>query len=166
MAYIDRFISTDNIIVHLKPIVLGISDTAIKANYAGFLSVSAITVYELAIKDIFNDFAAKKNKIFGVYTQTHFSKINGQIFIRDLTGKHIISFGEKYKDKFNKILNTKEAEGLSVHAISIINSYANLIQCRHDFVHKGTPTLTVNEVMQFYDFGKIVIHCLYDTMKR
>lgn len=166
MAYTDRFIPTDTLIANLQPTIAGVFDAAVKANYAGFLSVSAITVYELAIKDIFNDFATKKNKVFGVYTQTHFSRINGQIFIRDLTGKHIISFGEKYKDKFNKILQAKERAELAVHAHSIINSYSNLIQCRHDFVHKGMPTLTVAEVMLFYSFGKSVIQCLDEAMKR
>lgn len=166
MPYTDRFIPTDSLITNLRPTIAAVTDAAILANYAGFISVSAITVYELAIKDIFNDFSSKKHKVFGVYTQNHFSRINGQIFIRDLTGKHIISFGEKYRNNFNKILQEREKHELIIHAYSITNSYSNLIQCRHDFVHRGTPTLTVTEVMNFYDYGKVVIQCLDGAMKR
>ena len=60
MSYTDRFIATDNLISHLNTIVGTITDPAIQANYAGFLSVSSVTVYELAIKDIFNEFASNQ----------------------------------------------------------------------------------------------------------
>lgn len=166
MPYTNQFTSTDDIITHLRPFLATLTDASILSKYAGFISVSAITVYELAIKDIFNDFSSKKNRVFGVYTQNHFSRINGQIYIRDITGKHIQSFGDKYKIRFNRLLQLRENEIMALHHKSISNCYVNLVQCRHDFVHKGTPTLTVNEVMEFYEYGKQVLHCLNDAMKR
>ena len=166
MLYTNRFIATDNLIIHLKPVVGAITDTSIKANYAGFLSVSAITVYELAIKDVFNEFAAKKNKVFGSFVEKHFSRINGKIKIEHLKGNHIKLFGEKYLKKFDASLKNKEDTLLTTSKISIKSSYDNLITCRHDYVHKGSPTLTINEVMDSYNYGKEVIHCLNEAMKR
>ena len=84
MAYNDRFRSTDKLVTHLSTIINGIIDSEIQASYAGFLSVSATTVYELAIKDIFNEFALKKNKVFGSFVENHFNRINGRIKIGDL----------------------------------------------------------------------------------
>lgn len=166
MLYTDRFIATDNLIIHLKSIVGAISDTSIKANYAGFLSVSAVTVYELAIKDVFNEFAAKKNKVFGNFVENHFSRINGKIKIKDLKGQHIKLFGEKYSNKFDASLKNKESALLATLRISIKSSYDNLITCRHDYVHKGSPTLTIDEVINSYIYGKEIIHCLNEAMRR
>ena len=81
MPYTDKFIATDNLIIHLSSVVSTITDATVLASYAGFLSVSAVTDYELAIKDIFNEFASKKNKVFGSFVQSHFKRINGKIKI-------------------------------------------------------------------------------------
>lgn len=166
MPYADRFTATDNLITHLQPIIGPINDAAILANYAGFLSVSAITVYELAIKDIFTEFAQRKHSVFGNFTEKHFARISGHIFIRDITGKHIELFGSKYRTKFSSLLTSQELLELAASGTSITNSYGNLVQCRHDFVHKGVPTLTVNEVMSTYEHGKKVLHCLDGAMRR
>jgi len=166
MPYTDRFIATDNLIGHLNTFVGTIADPIIQANYAGFLSVSSITVYELAIKDIFNEFAIQKHKVFGTFSTSHFSKINGRINISDLKGVHIKLFGEKYLTNFKKKLEDKENTHVRASRISIITDYGNLIMCRHEYVHKGAPTLTINEVIDCYKNGKEVIHCLNDAMKR
>ncbi|MCX8105312.1 MAG: HEPN domain-containing protein, partial [Ignavibacterium album] len=142
------------------------SDSDIKASYVGFLSVIAVTVYELAIKDIFNEFALKKHKIFGNFVENYFKKINGRITLDDLKNQHIKRFGENYLKKFDKKLEHIEKINLKLHKISIKSMYGNLIQCRHEFVHKGNPTLTLYEVIDNYTFGKEIIHCLNDTMKR
>lgn len=166
MPYTERFIATDNLIIHLKSVVGATTDTSIKANYAGFLSVSAVTVYELAIKDVFNEFAAKKNKVFGVFVEKHFSRINGKIKIKHLKDSHIKLFGGKYLNRFDTNLKNKESALLATSKISIKSSYDNLITCRHDYVHKGSPTLTINEVIDSYNYGKEVIHCLNEAMRR
>jgi hypothetical protein len=166
MLYKDRFVATDNLIAHLKTVIGTITDPEIRANYAGFLSVNSVTVYELAIKDIFNKFASKKNKIFGAFVERHFERINGRIRIDELKGKHIKLFGDKYFKKFDKTLKSKESIMMSASKISISADYGNLITCRHEFVHNGYPTLSINEVIDCYKSGKEVIHCLNQTMKR
>lgn len=166
MPYTDRFISSDNLIAHFTPIVPTIVDAAIQSSYAGFLSVTAITVFELSIKDIFKEFADKKNKVFGEFVENHFERINGQIGIPRLRGKHISLFGEKYLKKFDKILNAKDVAHIAAHHTSIKSSYDNLITCRHRFVHGGAPTLSIAEVISGYNLGKEVINSLNDAMKR
>lgn len=166
MAYQDRFIATDNLIAHLTPIIAGIADTAIKSNYAGFLSVSAVTVYELAIKDIFTEFATKKNSVFGDFIAKHFASINGRIKLEDLKGHHIKPFGIKYLDKFEKKLKVREKSAFSAFRKNVRSDYSNLIICRHKYVHVGNPTLTFEEVLDNYKIGKEVIHSLYETMQR
>lgn len=165
MSYTDRFVTADNIFLHLGSVVSTITDASILASYAGFLSVSAITVYELAIKDIFNEFATKKHIVFGSFVEKHFNRINGRIRIPDLRD-HINQFGDKYLTRFNKILAEKERSYMTTSRNSISAIYNNLIQCRHDFVHRGSPTLTMGEVINNYRDGKEIINCLNDAMKR
>ena len=166
MPYSDRFLATDNLITHLSTFVGAITDQTLQSNYAGFLSVSSVTVYELAIKDIFIDFATKKNKVLGTVISTHFEKLNGRIGISDLRGVHIKLFGEQYLRKFDKKLKIKDDTIFATSRTNIISDFGNLITCRHKFVHNGSPTLTVNEVINCYRNGKEVIHCLDETMRR
>lgn len=166
MPYSSRFIATDGLIVHLRSIVGSITDSALKSNYAGFLSVSAVTVYELAIKDIFIEFAIKKHLVFGDFVGHHFSKINGRIKLEDLKDQHIKSFGSKYLKKFNSLLEKKERLTFASSRISMKAYYQNLILCRHKYVHEGSPTLSFEEVMNYYEIGKGVIDSLNDAMKR
>ncbi len=166
MPYTDRFISTDNLITNLSPNIATITNSAILASYAGFLSVSSITVYELAIKDIFSDFATRKHLVFGHFVEKYLSKINGRIQIKDLKSGQVKAFGNKYLQKFEISLNNKETIFLASHGRSLKSSYGNLITCRHEFVHQGNPTLTVAEVIDNYNLGKEVIHSLFDSMKR
>lgn len=166
MSYQNRFIETDNLIAHLNPFVSTITDTAIKANYAGFLSVSAVTVYELAIKDIFIEFAKKKNPVFGVFIEKHFAGLNGRIKLKDLKGQHITPFGEKYLNKFEVKLKAREKTIFDTLRKNVRSDYSNLIICRHKYVHGGSPTLTFEEVLESYKIGKDVIHSLNETMRR
>lgn len=166
MAYQDRFIATDNLVAHLTPIVTGIADTATKSSYAGFLSVSAVTVYELAIKDIFAEFASKKNTVFGNFIEKYFSSLNGRIKLEDLKGQHIKPFGNKYLDKFEKKLKAREKLIFTTTRKNVRSDYSNLIICRHKYVHAGNPTLTFQEVLDNYQIGKEVIHSLYEAMQR
>lgn len=166
MAYQDRFSTTDNLIAHLSPIVTGITDSAIISNYAGFLSVSAVTVFELAIRDIFTEFAAKKNIVFGNFVEKHFANINGRIKLDDLKGNHIKLFGTRYLDKFEKKLVRREVIVFTSTRKNVRSDYSNLIMCRHKYVHGGNPTLTFQEVLDNYQTGKEVIHSLYEAMQR
>jgi len=166
MSYLERFIATDNLIAHLSPILSNLVDASIKANYAGFISVSAITVYELAIKDIFIDFSQKKNPVFGAFVTKHFTNINGKIKIGDLRGQHIKLFGDKYLQKFDKKLKIRESIILNRDRKSLHDCYENLITCRHKYVHGGNTTLSFEEVIDNYQIGKEVIHTLHEAMYR
>ena len=166
MAYANRFINTDNLIIHLSSILNPTTNPAISSNYIGFLSVSAVTVYELAIKDIFKDFAIKKNKSFGFFVDSHFEKINGRIKLDNLKNEHISAFGEKYLTRFKKSLDLREKNSITLRLGSIKAAYGNLITCRHSFVHEGITTLSLNEVINNYTLGKEVIHSLNLAMVR
>ena len=96
----------------------------------------------------------------------HFDRINGNIKLDNLKNIHVKHFGEKYYKRFEANLKKKEAIVFSTTQKDMRSSYSNLILCRHDYVHKGSPTLTFKEVLDNYDIGKNVIHSLYDTMKR
>ncbi len=166
MAYSDRFTSTDDLVNHLQPVVTELADESLKSKYAGFLAVNAVTVYELAIKDIFKEFAIKKNYVFGLFAEKYFAQINGRIVLKDLKGQHIKSFGDKYLDKFEKKLKRREKMVLTTLHKDIRSCYSNLIICRHKYVHAGTPTLSFNEVVENYGIGKEVIHSLHEAMQR
>ena len=53
MAYTSHFVIADDMINHLNSIVGGTTDPFMSSRYVGFVSVSAVTVYELALKEIF-----------------------------------------------------------------------------------------------------------------
>ena len=73
MSYLSRFSEVDLLITQLQPSIPAITDDMIKANFAGMLSVKAVTAYELAIKDILIEFSRKKHMIFGTFVDFSFS---------------------------------------------------------------------------------------------
>ena len=167
MAYANRFTAADNLITQLSPIIAAVADPNVLVSYAGFLSVSAITVYEMAIKDVFIDFSVKKNTVFGLFIEKHLSRLNGRIMLGELRGTHIKPFGEKYLKRFDVEFQRRETASLAgAPSVSLTSQYNNLILCRHQFVHNGSPTLTVNEVISCYNQGKEIIHCLDFAMRR
>lgn len=167
MIYSDHFVLADDYITHLDAVILGISDPFIKSRYAGFLSVSAVTVYELAIKTIFIDFAKKKHSTFGTFVNSHFTRINGRIKLENIKNEYVPRFGDKYLTRFKTKLDKKEKEVLKSAGASIKSSYSNIITWRNDFAHAGQipVTATYDEVKKAYAMGKIVIDCLAESMK-
>jgi hypothetical protein len=75
MAYTDHFQLADDLITHLDGVMSGISDPFISSRYVGFVSVVAVTVYELAIKEIFLDFSRRKHKVFGTFADAYFEAL-------------------------------------------------------------------------------------------
>jgi hypothetical protein len=77
-------------------------------------------------------------------------------------------FGEKYLVKYKKILAANKKTYLSTNRRDFVNSYNNLITWRNDFAHEGrlTTTVTFDEVVQAYQDGKQLIHCLAVSMVR
>ncbi len=168
MAYIDHFQHADDVVNHLNTIVPTITDPLLKAKYVGFVSVVAVTVYEMAIKDIFIEFAHKKHKVLGNFTESYFDRINGKIKLKIIRDEYIKRFGIKYKTRFQRKLDERAREYLRVNHRDIKNSYANLIIWRNDFAHEGkiNITATYEEVVQAYEDGKEIIHCLAACMTR
>ena len=168
MSYTDRFSLVEDYLVHLDPVMAGIADPFIQSRYLGFILISAVTVYELAIKDIFYAFADKKHSVLGQFARAKFDHLNGRIKIDALKKDHIGMFGEKYVKKFDKRLSKFEDISLLAGNGSIKSSYGNVITWRHKFVHEGIAPETTNydEIKRAYKSGKEVIHCLNEAMVR
>ncbi|MBF0485133.1 MAG: hypothetical protein HQL16_01335 [Candidatus Omnitrophica bacterium] len=168
MPHTSHFQLADDYLNHLDSVIGVITDPFIQSRCTGFLAVSAVTVYELAIKTIFIEFAEGKHKVLGNFASAYFERLNGKIRIVTLKDEYIKKFGEKYVSRFEKILCRKEAELLKTDRVSPSNCYRNIVTWRHDFVHEGTipANATYSEVRKSYSYGKHVINCLAETMRR
>ena len=168
MSYTDHFAHTDDIVAHLNGIIPTITDPLLIRKYVGFVAVSSVTVYELAIKEIFVEFASKKHKVLGHFTEAYFDRINGRIRLQNIKDDYIGKFGVKYNTRFSKKIEKKSKDYFSATHREIRNSYANLITWRNEFAHEGVinSTATYTEVIQAYEDGKEVIHCLAESMTR
>ena len=168
MAYTDHFQLADDLITHLDAVVESIVDPFITSRYVGFVSVSAATVYELAIKEIFIDFAQKKHKVFGVYAESYFRRLNGRIKTGELRNTHIPRFGDRYVKRYRKMEEAAEKAALRDQGLSILAAYNNLIEWRNQFAHQGRipTTATYAEVTGAYQVGKEIIHCLARAMTK
>lgn len=168
MAYQSNFQHADDLVAHLNGIVPGVADALLQAKYVGFVSIAAVTVYELALKEIFITFAEKKHKVFGSFTEAYFDRINGRIQIDEISGQYIPRFGARYQKRFRKGVAEKAEEFLRTHGRDFRASYRNLITWRHDFAHAGRfrTTATYAEVIQAYEDGKQVVHSVAEIMVR
>ena len=168
MAYDDHFRLADDYITHLDVVMSGIGDPFIKARYTGFLAVSAVTVYELALKTIFQEFAAGKHKVLATFSSAYFERINGRIRIDVIKKEYTRRYGDKYSKRFMKKLQDCEKRTLQSQHESVRTSYENIITWRNEFAHEGVipATPTYDEVKKAYTFGKEVIHCLAQSMRR
>lgn len=167
MTYDVHFELADKMIEHLSGVVKDVQDAFIVSRYTGFVAVSAVTVYELAIKDIFCSFAAKENKLLGSFVERYFHKINGRVSLKNIKEDYIIRFGEVYVDQFNTNLSRADDSIVRVKKRSITTGYDNIVRWRHGFVHEGKPptTATFDEIITAYDDGKEVIRCIYESMQ-
>jgi hypothetical protein len=168
MVYSDNFTMADDFIAHLDGVMNGIADPYIQSRYLGFVALTAVTVFELSIKEVLCTFATRKHVILGNMTRSKMEQINGRIKLESLQKEFIKPFGEKYLDRFRSKLEMLELSTLIAGGGSIKSSYGNIIQWRHDFVHQGRPPSTANygEVKATYQRGKEVIHCLNASMVR
>ena len=89
MSYSDRFSLVEDYLAHVDPMMAAIEDPFVEGRYTGFIAISAVTAYELAIKDIFYDFADKKHAVLGDMTRARFFRLNGKIKLDDLKKEHI-----------------------------------------------------------------------------
>lgn len=168
MGYSSHYALADGCVSHMETIVPSVTDPLIRGQYAGFAAVVGVTVYELAIKEIFTDFARKKNRVFGDYIEAHFERLNGRIKLDSIKNEHIKRFGPRYVVRFNRLLDQEETRELLTSGKSIKSSYGNLITWRHEFAHEGRPpaNATFSEVYSSYNIGKFVIDALARAMVR
>jgi hypothetical protein len=168
MTYSDRFALVEDYLAHVDPLMTAITDPFVEARYTGFIATSAVTAYELAIKDIFYAFADKKHAVLGEVTRARFFRLNGKIKFEDLKKDHIKMFGMKYIDRFVLNIEKADREYIRDHGKSPKAAYNNIITWRNQFVHEGTLPNTTNyaEIKDQYMAGKEVVHCLFKSMVR
>ena len=168
MAYTNHFVASDNVINNLALLAASTPDPVLKGQLAGFAAVSANTVYEMAIKAVFIDFAISKHKVLASFTASHFSRINGKISIKVIKEDYVPRFGDKYVVRFKRAITLLEKTELRASGISVHSSYANLITWRNEFAHGGhaPANATFADVAQAYQTGKKVIDTLANCMKR
>ncbi len=166
--YQNHFKLADDMIEHLSSIIPTTTDPFILSRYSGFIVISAVTVYELSLKDIFINFAEKKHNVFGTFAKSHFDRLNGRIKYQMIKDDYISRFGDKYLQRYKRKMKILEDEILRTERKSVINSYNNLVTWRNEFAHEGQMpnTVTFNEVVTSYHLGKKLIICVAETMQR
>ena len=166
MNFEKRFESADEFITHTDKLMSEIYDPLLQQKYLGFIAVKAVTVYELAIKDIIFDFCGNTHELLLTFSKAVFERINGRISIDDLRNRHLPKFGDSYVRKYNDVLEEKETELLRLGRGSIKSSYGNIIFWRNKFAHEGEILKTPNysEVKSAYSLGKQVIYCLHESL--
>lgn len=167
MAYQNRFNSLDLLITQLTPLsqINGL-DPLVLSSMAGIVAVEAVTAYELAIKDILEDFSKKKHKVFGTFVNSTFSRLNGRIKYQEIKDNMVKAYGDKYFQRFIAKKDFKTKEVLSTLRVDLVQTYDNLILSRHRFVHSGQLTMTLQEAINSYTIGKKLIAALDEAMKR
>lgn len=168
MSYEDHFKIADDTLRHLDVVANASTDSFAQSRYVGLVAVTAVCVYELAVKEIFCEFASKKHRVFGEFATNHFDRINGRIKRQDLISDYIKRFGDKYVARFKRHCNAEHRKALRDRRVDIFTNYANIIEWRNQFAHEGKipTTPTYNEAKQAYREGKVIIHCLARTMVR
>jgi hypothetical protein len=166
MAYQNRFNCVDLLINQLTPLVQPGTDPLLLSAMAGIIAVEAVTAYELAVKDIFEEFSHKKNIVFGSFVKSSFSRLNGRIKYQEIKENMVKAFGEKYVKRFVQKKDAKTAIVLTNEHVDLVQTYDNLVLGRHKFVHAGVLTLTLQEAVKNYKIGKELIAALDEAMKR
>ena len=168
MAYVSHFKHADDVILHLNGIVPTLDDPLLRVKYIGFVTVAAVTVYELAIKEIFIDFARKKHKVLGHVIENKFDRINGRIKLKVIQDEYISMFGDCYLRRFKKLVDSEVKKHFSLKRRDLRGSYANLILWRNDFAHEGkmSTNATYADVVTAYQDCKALIQCIALAMVR
>ena len=168
MPYSDHFKLADDLLAHIEPVVAGLQDPFLQSRYTGFISVAGVTVYELAIKQIFCDFGAAKHKVLGAFTESYFERLNGRIKYEVLHSEYVERFGDKYVRKFKHGVKKRNDAYLREHRKDILTCYNNLITWRNQFAHEGIlpANATFSDTVEAYQLGKFVLECVANAMRR
>ena len=168
MPHTIHYSLSDPLISHLDTVMSTVTDDFISSRYVGLVAVTAVTVYELCIKDIFYRFSQAKHRVFGSYVSKSFERLNGRIRLKDIREDYLPRFGEVYGKRFGKKLGLAEISALRTIGKSICSSYGNIITWRHEFAHEGNfvSNVSYKEATDSYQLGKEVIRILAESMKR
>lgn len=162
MCYSDLFEISDAYIKHSELVVVHIADPIIISRYTGFAATNAVTMYELAVKRLLVQYCMSQHPLLGNVAENIFSRVNGKIKIDDIKKNFLSKIDHKLSLRFEEVIFEWESAILISTGKSIRNSYNNIIQWRHDFVHSGHPPLnaTLKETIESYYAGKCIIECL------
>jgi hypothetical protein len=69
MPYTDHFRLADDLVAHLDLMLPNITDPFLMSRYVGMVAVAGVTSYEMAVREIFCDFADAKHLILGNFTR-------------------------------------------------------------------------------------------------
>ena len=166
MANRAEYNSIDLLISQLEPLVQTGIDPLILSSWAGIIAVEAVTAYELSIKRICEEFARKKHKVFGSFVKSSYDRLNGHIFYKDIKEGIVKPYGEIYLRRLVKNKDSKTALIMASERVDLVQTYDNLITCRHRFVHAGMLTLSFSEAVNYYRIGKNLIDVIDETMRR
>jgi hypothetical protein len=163
-----HFKHADDVIAHLAGLMPNISDPLLEAKYVGFAAVAAVTVYEVAIKNAFFDFAKRKHSILEVFAKAHFERLNGRIKVKMIVEDYLPRFGSKYVERFKRDLSKTNAVYLRQHHRDINSSFSNVITWRNEFAHQGgiSSNVTFKEVAAAFEDGKEVVYCIQRSLRR
>jgi hypothetical protein len=163
----SHFGLADLYIRHLRANPAVAQDPFIASRHVGFVA-SAVTVYELAMKDVFITFGRKKHKVLGFFAEARFERINGRVAYKSLCEEYLTLFGDRYLVRFKRRMTQVDKAAIRARRGSVINSYNNVISWRNEFAHGGhvSAYVTLEEVIQGYEDGKDVIRCLAVCMNR
>jgi hypothetical protein len=94
--------------------------------------------------------------------------MNGRIQIDSLKQDYISPLGIKYKERFDRKVSECAKSVLQTKHRDIRVSYRNIILWRHGFAHSGATggNATWAEVVQAYEDGKEIVHCLNQSLVR
>lgn len=166
-VYTDHYKLADDLIAHLT-VTIPPTDFAGRARFTGYVSVSAITVFELSVKEIICDFAQRKHVTLGHFVASHFDRINGRVRLRNIQDDYLKPLGGPYLRRFKRHLGFAESALRRASRADLRSAYENLVTWRNDFAHEGRlpATATFGEVTQSYEYGKRVLACLHASLAR
>lgn len=75
-------------------------------------------------------------------------------------------YGDKYSKKLVKKKAAKTIEVMASDGVDLVDTYNNLIECRHKLVHAGTFIMPFDEAVRSCQIGKRLIEVIDETMKR
>lgn len=139
------------------------ADDFCRAQVCGYLSVIAVREFEIQIRNLLVSFATRCHGNFGHYVARDFEKLNGRIMIDDL-GDKLNRFDATAHQKFVRLHQQATARSLATHKLDAVNGYNSVILNRHEFVHKGNLTLSLDEARRYIELSPSVIACVEQAL--